>query len=136
MTTPQRLDAALKAADDAFFDALLKQDVPALEQVLTEDFLMVDIASGGVHTRADFLGAVEAGMVTFQSIQRFHDESRVRDLGETGGVVVGRTQMGFLAPDGTQLDAASRYTHVFRNDSGRWRLFSAQGTPIADPPTA
>jgi ketosteroid isomerase-like protein len=133
MNTPSTLDAALKAADDAFFDALLEQDVAALEQALTEDFLIVDIASGGVHTRADFLGAIEAGMVTFQSIQRFHDEARIRELGETGGVVVGRTQMGFLAPDGTQLDAASRYTHVFRNDGGRWRLFSAQGTPIADP---
>jgi ketosteroid isomerase-like protein len=135
MTLPT-LDTALTAADDAFFEALLKQDVPALEQALTEDFLIVDIASGGVHTRTDFLAAIEAGMVTFQSIRRFHDEARVRGLGETAGVVVGRTQMGFLAPDGSQVDAASRYTHVFRNDGGRWRLFSAQGTAIADPPAA
>ena len=136
MTTPPTLDTALEAADDAFFDALLKQDVPALEQALTEDFLIVDVASGGVHTRADFLGAVKAGMVTFQSIQRFHEEARIRELGETGGVVVGRTQMGLTASDGTQIDAASRYTHVFRNEGGRWRLFSAQGTPIADAPAA
>jgi ketosteroid isomerase-like protein len=132
MTTPPRLDAALKAADDAFFEALLKQDVSALEQALTDDFLIVDIASGGVHTRADFLGAIEAGMVTFQSIERFHDEASVRELGDSGGVVVGRTQMSFLAPDGTQVDAASRYTHVFRRADGRWQLFSAQGTPIAE----
>jgi len=28
----------------------------------------------------------------------------------------------------------SRYTHVFADESGRWRLLSAQGTSIADLP--
>jgi hypothetical protein len=35
---------------------------------------------------------------------------------------------------GEVVSANSRYTHVFVKDSGRWRLASAQGTPIAAAP--
>jgi hypothetical protein len=34
--------------------------------------------------------------------------------------------------DDAQFSAKSRYTHVFVVDDGRWRLASAQGTPIAE----
>lgn len=136
MTVSAQLDAKLKAADDAFFDSLLEGDVETLEQVLADEFLIVDVAAGAVHTRADFLGAISAGMVSFESIERFHDEAIVRDLGENAGVVVGRTKMSFLASDGTRIEASSRYTHVFRLSSDRWQLFSAQGTPIVDDAAA
>ncbi len=130
--TSARLDRELKAADDAFFDALLAGDLAALEEVLADEFLIVDVAAGAVHARADFLGAIGAGAVSFESIERFHDEAVVRDLGEGAGVVVGRTRMSFLAADGTRVEASSRYTHVFRFSGDRWQLFSAQGTPIAE----
>jgi ketosteroid isomerase-like protein len=131
MTLSAKLDAELKAADNAFFDALVDGDLDTLEQVLADAFLIVDVAAGAVHTRADFLGAISEGMVSFESIERFHDEAIVRDLGENAGVVVGRTKMSFFAPDGTGIEASSRYTHVFTGNSDRWQLFSAQGTPIA-----
>jgi ketosteroid isomerase-like protein len=130
MTVSGKRDVELKAADDAFFDALVEGDLGTLEQVLADEFLIVDVAAGAVHARADFLGAISEGMVSFESIERFHDEGIVRDLGENAGVVVGRTKMSFLAPDGTRIEASSRYTHVFCRSGDRWQLFSAQGTPI------
>jgi ketosteroid isomerase-like protein len=136
MTGTTQLNATLKAADDAFFEALLAADLATLERALADEFVIVDVAAGGVHTRADFLGAIGAGMVSFEAIERFHDEAIVRDLGESAGVVVGRTKMSFLAPGGTKVEASSRYTHVFRRSGDRWQLFSAQGTPIADDATA
>jgi ketosteroid isomerase-like protein len=132
MTVSATTDAALKAADDGFFEALLAGDLETLEGVLADEFLIVDVAAGAVHPRADFLAAIGAGMVSFESIERFHEEAIVRGLGESAGVVVGRTEMSFLAPDGTRVEASSRYTHVFRLSDNRWQLFSAQGTPIAD----
>lgn len=33
--------------------------------------------------------------------------------------------------EGTPWSASSRYTHVYIEDQGAWRLASAQGTPIA-----
>jgi ketosteroid isomerase-like protein len=130
MTVSAELEAELKAADNAFFDALVEGDLKTLDQVLADEFLIVDVAAGAVHTRADFLGAISDGMVSFESIERFPDEAIVRDLVENAGVVVGRTKMSFVAPDGTGIEASSRYTHVFCRSSDRWQLFSAQGTPI------
>jgi hypothetical protein len=37
---------ALARADLAFFDGLLDMDIPALESLLAEEFLLVDVASG------------------------------------------------------------------------------------------
>jgi ketosteroid isomerase-like protein len=131
MTVSAELDAELKAADNAFFDALVEGDLATLERVLADEFLIVDVAAGAVHTRAAFRRAISEGMVSFESIERFHDEATVRGLGENAAVVVGRTKMTFRAPDGAQIEASSRYTHVFRRRGDQWQLFSAQGTPIA-----
>jgi ketosteroid isomerase-like protein len=131
MSEATPLKDALTAADDAFFAALLGRDAEALGRLLADEFLIVDVAAGAVHTRAEFLGAVAAGQVVFEAIERFPDEAIVRSLGAGAGAVVGRTKMAFFAPDGTKVEASSRYTHVFRLDADRWQLFSAQGTPIA-----
>ena len=32
---------------------------------------------------------------------------------------------------GHEITAKSRYTHVYTRENGRWRLMSAQGTPVA-----
>ena len=132
MSAPAQLDAALKATDDAFFEALLGQDMEALGELLAE-FLIVDVAAGSVYAE-EFLGGIAAGAVSFESIERFHDEAIVRGLGDGAGVVVGRTKMGFLTPDGAKVEVSSRYTHVFRAAGERWQLFSAQGTQIVDGP--
>jgi ketosteroid isomerase-like protein len=50
-------------------------------------------------------------------------------------VVVGRTRMTMRFLD-SESTVESRYTHVYAHDADGWRLLSAQGTPIVDPPTA
>ena len=122
---------ALESADAAFFKALLERDVSALEELLAEDFLIVDVASGSVHPRAAFLEAIGAGMVRFEEIRTFPEETVIRLAGPGTGVVVGRTAMSFSGPDGALTEVASRYTHVFEEEGGGWRLLSAQGTPIS-----
>lgn len=122
----------LKQTDDAFFEALLRQDANALEVLLGEDFTIVDVASGSVHPRAAFLGAIRDGLVTFDAIETFPEEALIREYGDVG-VIVGRTQMAFRGPDGSSVEVASRYTHVLRakSDGDGWQLVSAQGTQIA-----
>ena len=120
----------ITATDGRFFDALLAADPGALDEVLAPDFLIVDVAAGGVTDRADFLAAVQAGAVRFDAIQSFPAEAVIRTYAGTA-IVVGRTAMSFTLPDGAPVNAASRYTHVFvRAADGRWRLASAQGTAI------
>lgn len=114
--------------DAAFFAALLAADTDALRRILTDDFLIVDVMTGSVTDRASFVDAVGSGAVTFRTIDRYAGAVR-RYPGVA--VVVGRTAMRGDA-GGQEWAAASRYTHVYVDDAGTWRLASAQGTPIAE----
>jgi ketosteroid isomerase-like protein len=122
--------AAVQRADAAFFEALVDADIPALEELLAEEFLIVDVASGSVHPRAAFLGAISGAMVIFQGIETFPDETVIRLIDPGTGIVIGRTAMSFSDAEGSAVEVASRYTHVFQADGPNWRLVSAQGTPI------
>ena len=68
MTSEAQIEA-MQDADAAFFEALLNRDIPALETLLAEEFLIVDVASGSVHTREAFLSAIRDGVVSFREIK-------------------------------------------------------------------
>ena len=122
--------AGIAAADETFFAALLSADMAALEAVLADDFVIVDVMSGWVTGREEFLAAIGSGMLRFAEVTRFPAEQPVRRR-DKAGVVVGRTRMVMrVGPD--EVTANSRYTHVFVKDDGSWRLMSAQGTPITE----
>jgi ketosteroid isomerase-like protein len=121
--------SALLAADQRFFDALTAADHDALDAMLAEDFLIVDINSGSIGTRAQLLALIRSGELVFPAVRAFPEESIVRTVGETG-IVVGRTRMHFTGPDDTSFHADSRYTHVYAAQGDDWQLLSAQGTQI------
>ncbi len=123
------VEHAVVAADDQFFDALLRADSAVLDHLLVDDFILVDVLSGSEIEKAVLVPLVGSGHLTFDEIQRYPTEGRVRVYGPTA-VVTGRTQMGGRYEDAS-WSARSRYTHVYINDQGTWRLASAQGTPIA-----
>ncbi|HEX2418196.1 MAG TPA: nuclear transport factor 2 family protein [Micromonosporaceae bacterium] len=120
--------AKLRSADRSFFQALLDRDVAALETLLSDQFLIVDVASGSVHRRVAFLLAI--GAVIFQEIETFPEESVTRLTGTGTGIVIGRTAISYCGGAGSATELASRYTHVFQADGRNWRLLSAQWTPI------
>lgn len=116
------------ATEDAFFRALEQGDASRLESLLTGDFLIVDVMRGGTAGRAEFLGPLASGDLKFERVELV--ERAVRHYGDVA-VVVGRTAMtGAFA--GQQFTAASRYTHVFVQADGTWKLASAQGTQIIE----
>jgi ketosteroid isomerase-like protein len=121
--------AAVLDRDQRFFEALMAADVPALEDLLAEEFILVGVNDGAVVPRSALIEAVASGAVRFPAIESYPDEAIVRRLGEVA-IVVGRTGMNVTAPDGAGFTLGSRYTHVFTADTDGWRLISAQGTPI------
>jgi ketosteroid isomerase-like protein len=118
------------AADRHFFTSLLQASVEDLEETLTDDFLLIDVMSGSEVTKAALLAVIGSGQLTFEAIDPA--DVRVRFY-QTTAIVTGRTQMrGQFA--GTPFRASSRYTHVYVQQQGRWRLAAAQGTQIAPEP--
>jgi ketosteroid isomerase-like protein len=124
--------ATVLAADRAFFDALLAGDAGRAAELLTDDFLIVDVGRGAVSDRAAFVGMLASGVVAFEQILTDPAEASVRRYADAA-VVVGSTRMRFRVGPDQRIEAHSRYTHVFVRPSGSagWRLASAQGTPIS-----
>jgi GNAT superfamily N-acetyltransferase len=119
------------ARDESFFTALLAADHDLLAAILADDFLIIDVLSGQVTRRDELLDAITSGQLRFAEVRRYAEERSVR-LRASAAVVVGRTRM-VMSYQGNEVTAQSRYTHVYVRESGRWRLMSAQGTPVRPP---
>lgn len=115
------------AVDSSFFTALVGADVETLDQVLADDFVLVDIMSGGEIDKRSIIAVIESGQLRFERVDLV--ESRVRHYPGTA-VINGRTEMSG-SYDGQSFAASSRYTHVYVEIDGRWRMVAAQGTRIA-----
>jgi GNAT superfamily N-acetyltransferase/ketosteroid isomerase-like protein len=119
------------ACDESFFTALLAADHDLLGTILADDFLIIDVLSGQVTRREELLDAIRSGQLRFAEVTRYTGERSVR-LRAPVAVVAGRTRM-VLCYQGNEVTAQSRYTHVHARENGRWRLMSAQGTPVQAP---
>jgi hypothetical protein len=127
-TSRQPWEHDVLAADGAFFTALVEGDGPALEKVLADQFILVGVNDRAVVPREVLVPLVDQGQLRFDAIVPDALAVLLRRYGSTA-IVVGRTRMhGSFG--GTPFSATSRYTHVFVEDQGLWRLASSQGTPI------
>jgi hypothetical protein len=115
------------AAERAYFTGLVEAGLGVLDRVLADDFLLIDVMRGAEITKASLLAVLGSGQLRFEVIEP--TEQRVR-LYQATAVVTGHTRMSGLF-GGTPFAALSRYTHVYVEQQGRWRLVAAQGTPIA-----
>ena len=121
------IETEVKAAEDRFFEALLLGDRTGLDQILDNDFLLVDVMTGSEVPKAALLDVVGSRQLVFEAIARI--DARIRSYNGTA-VVTGQTRMkGQYA--GNSFSPHSRYTHVYVRGANGWRLVSAQGTPIA-----
>jgi hypothetical protein len=111
----------------AFFSALLSGNIEALDSILADDFLMIDLLAGSEITKPMLLAAVGSSQVKFEAIDPVESKTRIYSCDTA--VVVGRTEMRFRAGESV-FSFSSRYTHVFVLQDGSWQLASAQGTQI------
>jgi lipopolysaccharide/colanic/teichoic acid biosynthesis glycosyltransferase len=109
-----------------FFAALLEGNAETLDRVLTEDFILVDVLSGSEINKVSLLAVIGPRQLKFEAIEVV--ESRVR-LYQSTAVITGRTQMKGRFGE-TPFATKSRYTHVYVQQQGQWRMASAQGTQI------
>jgi Domain of unknown function (DUF4440) len=84
----EKLDSL--AAEQQFFSSLIGGDVGALDRILGDDFLLIDVMTGSEVKKADLLAVLRSGQLKFGAIEPI--ESQVRHYGITA-VITGRTQM-------------------------------------------
>jgi ketosteroid isomerase-like protein len=115
--------------EESFFNALIAADHESLSTILADDFMIVDVVSGEAARREELIGLISSGQLQFAEVRQYAEERSVRHR-DSVAVVIGPTQM-LMRYQGQEITAKSRYTHVYTHDNGRWRLMSAQGTPVA-----
>lgn len=115
-------------ADREFFRALTDGDYESLNSLLADDFILIDVMRGGEVTKTLLLDAIRSGQLKFESIT--HVGARVRRYGSTS-IIIGQTEMR-MRFEQTSVTVKSRYTHVYVEARGHWKMASAQGTQISD----
>ena len=114
--------------DRQFFSALVEGDLDALHDMLADDFVLIDVISGSRIEKTALLAAMESGQLEFTAIESLEASARVY---HGCAIVNGRTQLRGRYAD-IAFEAHSRYTHVFVEQHGRWRMVSAQGTKVLE----
>ena len=123
---------AVKAADSARVMATIAGDVARLDPLLS-DALSYGHADGRVQTKADFLGAVKTNRVKYEAYD--YEEANIARVDDETAIMTGRASLRAIAGD-RHVAFRLRFLSVWRRESGAWRLFAYQSTPLSEPATA
>jgi ketosteroid isomerase-like protein len=121
-------EQALRALDAKLQLAVLNQDTKTLEQLLSDDWILIT-SSGRVVTRPAFLAMVSDA----SSRMEVNDSSEVavRLHGSTAIVTAKLHERG--TDDGKPYEAWLRYTDTWVLEAGAWRYVSGHACPIKPP---
>ena len=120
--------AGARAADEDFFRLLAAGDTAGLDNLLTDDFVLIDVFRGAEISRSALLALIESQQLTFAPVTPMDVTVRLHG---TTAIITGRTDMRGSFED-TPFAAASRYTHIYVHRDGGWHLAAAQGTMIPE----
>lgn len=115
----------LLSLERRFFNGLIA-NVEAVEDLMSDDALLIDVLSGSEVTKSELITVLRSGQLKFDKIKPL--SSRVRFYKDTA-LVAGSTEMAGRFGD-DPFSVFSRYTHVYVRSGDRWHLVSAQGTPV------
>jgi ketosteroid isomerase-like protein len=111
--------------------AILKEDIPMLEQLMTDDFTYTH-SSGGTQTKAEFLGDMKNGVWAYKSLNL--SGVNIRFFGDTA-VLTGRCDMTGVMR-GRDVKLWMHFTEVYTRANGRWRWLLWQSTRLPEQPPA
>jgi hypothetical protein len=117
--------AAVLAAEDRRYEALLGPDLAALDELFDER-LSYAHSSGVRDTKAEYLAKIERGYYDYARID--HPVERVELLGDSA-VVVGRMTAD-LTVDGTPKNLDVLALAMWTRADGRWQLIAYASTPV------
>ncbi|HQZ15518.1 MAG TPA: nuclear transport factor 2 family protein [Vicinamibacteria bacterium] len=128
---PAREEAAILAAQDARFAAMVKGDASYLETAL-DPSLTYHHSSGSAQTRAEFMASIKAGSLKYKALDVI--ERKVRRVGSIA-IITGIFRLQ-ATNNGEIVDSKARFTDVYENKDGRWVQLAWQNTRIPEPPSS
>ena len=117
------------AAEQAREDALMKNDFPALDNILADDMFYCH-ATGRIDDKTAFLDTLKAGRNRYVKIVRY--DTKVRVLGNMGLV---NTSLDLTVQAQGQDPRIEKVvaTIAYQKRDGRWQMISSQSTRKTEP---
>jgi ketosteroid isomerase-like protein len=109
--------------EEAFEQAIVRNDAQAIGQFLADDWVIID-ADGGIVTKARFLDVIKSGALSHEMMES--DDVTVRAYGDAALVTALTTTKGKFMGQG--FATRERATDVFVKINGRWRCILSQLT--------
>jgi len=125
--TTTTIEAEVLQADDRRFDAMRREDWPALEATLADDLTYVH-STARLESKAEHVANLRAGRPHYRGIAP--RERTVRVHGGIG-VVNGVSEM-HVERDGKEQRFTVRYLAVYAKTSNSWRMIAWQSTRVPD----
>jgi len=118
----------IRAAERQRFEAMMKQDVAALDTLLDEELTYVH-TGGELDSKAEFIDLIRSRRLVYESISPSDVQVRVRD-----GVAIatGLSQMRVRSATGVS-SFGIRFTEVYVRRGGRWLLTAWEATRLTAP---
>jgi ketosteroid isomerase-like protein len=117
------VQAELLRLEEAFEQAIVRNDTQAIGPFLADDWVIID-ADGGIVTKARFLDVIKSGALSHEMMES--DDVTVRAYGDAAVVTALTTTKGkFMGQD---FATQERATDVFVKRDGRWRCVLSQLT--------
>jgi ketosteroid isomerase-like protein len=120
-----KVEQDLRKLDDQRIAALVQNDFPKLEQIMSDDFTYTH-SNGQVQTKAEFLGDFKSGKRVFRSLQQ--EDVQVRLYG-SAALVTGRCTLTGTN-GGKDFVLPMRFTEVYANNNGKWQWILWQSTRL------
>ena len=124
---PNEMEAAVLAADDQRFEAMRKENWPALEASLADELTYVH-STARLESKAEHVGNLKAGKPHYRGIAP--RERKVRVHGDVG-IVNGISEM-HVENAGKEQRFTIRYLAVYAKSGGAWRMIAWQSTKVPD----
>jgi ketosteroid isomerase-like protein len=117
----------IRALENAFDEAIVRRDVPALDKMTSDDFTLISL-NGDLVAKAELLKYFATHVSQYE--YRKTDNLRVRVYGDAA-VVTGRT-IQTVQENGKDHSDAYRFTRVYIRQKGHWLLVDLQPTRVPE----
>jgi len=115
--------ARIIALDKERMQAMMDKDISKLNNLLCKDLIYTH-SSARLDTKQSLIGGMESGTSVYVSVEP--SDVVAQDLGDVV-VLTGRAQINVTA-NGTPNKFAVRFTDVYQNQNGTWRMVAWQST--------
>ncbi len=116
------------ALDKERMDAMAASDTDKLQKIICKN-LVYTHSSARLDTKESLIGNMKSGATVYESV--VPSEVEAQELGDNVVVLTGKAQIS-VNSGGKALKFGVRFTDVWENQAGQWRMVAWQSTKTAD----